>query len=291
MTPGIDVIAAGDLHGEGPLWNTEDGRLWWTDIHGRRLHRHDPRSGRDDILAMPDRLCAFAFIEGDDTRILAAFADGIGFLDLRSLRVDWIARPECGTGRRFNDGRVDRDGRFWIGSMVEDARATPASAALWRLDGDGRFAVQLEGVRISNGLCCSPDGGTLFFADSPTGRIDAFDLSPAGELRDRRAFATVGNGEPDGSAIDCEGCVWNAAWGAGRVVRYSPAGEVLRVIELPVSQPSCVAFGGDDLRTLYVTSSRLELGESDLLRQPLAGHVFALDAGVAGLPESRFRPR
>lgn len=288
----VAVIPAGDLHGEAPLWNIDDGRLWWTDIHGRRLHRHDPRTGQDDVLALPDRLCSFAFIEGDAARIVAAFADGIGFLDLRTLQVDWIARPEQGnTGRRFNDGRVDRAGRFWVGSMVEDAtRAAADSAALWRLDGDGRFGVQVDGVRISNGLCASLDGRTLYFADSLRGSIDAFDLDPAsGALGARRVFARIDAGEPDGSTIDREGCMWNANWGTGQVLRYSPQGEVLQVIDVPVDQPSCVAFGGEDLRTLYVTTSPLGLSPQARARQPLAGHVFAYNAGIEGLPESRFR--
>lgn len=288
----LDIIPAHDRHGEGPLWNVEDGRLWWTDIHGRRLHRYDPRRKRDDVLAMPDRLCSFAFIDGTNERIVAAFADGVGFLDLRTLQVEWIARPEQDTGRRFNDGRVDRFGRFWVGSMVEGAHVARDSAALWRLDGDGRFGAQLEGVGISNGLCSSLDGRTLYFADSPRGTIDAFDLDPAtGAIGNRRVLVRLDAGEPDGSAVDSEGCIWNAVWGAGRVVRYSPDGEVLRVIAMPVDQPSCVAFGGDGLRTLYVTTSPLGLDGPTLERQPLAGHVFAFDAGVAGLPESRFRAK
>jgi sugar lactone lactonase YvrE len=287
----LEVIPAQDLHGEAPLWNVNDGRLWWSDIHGRRLHRYDPRTGSDDILEMPDRLCAFAFIEGDDHRIVAGFADGIGFLDTATLEMEWIARPEIHTGRRFNDGRVDRAGRFWIGTMIEDERAGTASAALWRLDANGAFAPQFDGVRISNGLCASPDGCTLYFADSPCGVIDAFELDPAsGRLGKRRPFATLERGEPDGSTIDSEGCLWNASWGAGEIARYSPDGERLRTISLPVSQPSCVAFGGDGLRTLYVTTSRLGLDDTALTREPLAGNLFAYDVGIAGLPESRFRP-
>lgn len=286
----VDAIPVQALHGEAPLWNIDDGRLWWTDIHGHRLHRLDPRSGRHDAREVPHRLCAFAFIEGARDRVLAAFDCGIGILALDDMAIEWIARPEIDTGRRFNDGRVDRAGRFWIGSMVEDARAAPDSAALWRLDGDGALSMQLEGVAIANGLCSNPDGRILYFADSPRGTIDAFALDPAtGALGERRTFARVDGGEPDGSAIDCEGCLWNANWGAGQVVRYSPDGDVLLALALPVSQPSCVAFGGDDLRTLYVTSSRLGLDADALARQPQAGQVFVYHAEVAGLPESRFR--
>jgi len=287
----LEVIPARDLHGEAPLWNVGDGRLWWPDIHGRRLHRYEPRTRTDDILEMPDRLCAFAFIEGRDDRIVAAFADGLGFLDASTLEVEWIARPEIGTGRRFNDGRVDRAGRFWIGTMVEDDRAGAESAALWRLDRDGRLSAQLDGVRITNGLCAGLDGRTLYFADSPRRVIEAFEIDPdSGQLGERRVFAALDHGEPDGSAIDSEGCLWNASWGAGQVVRYSPQGKPLCTIRLPVSQPSCVAFGGEGLRTLYVTTSRLGLDAGALAREPLAGNVFAYDAGAAGLPESRFRP-
>ncbi len=291
MTEAVAVIASADHHGEGPLWNVDDGRLWWTDIHGLRLRRHDPRSGALDAIAMPERLCAFAFIEGEREHILAAFASGIGMFDLRDGAIEWIVRPEIDSGRRFNDGRVDRDGRFWIGSMVEDARTAPASAALWCLDGN-EFSLRQGGVRISNGLCSSLDGRTLYFADSPTRRIDAYALDPAtGAITHRRAFAHIEEGEPDGATIDAEDCLWIALWGAGQVVRYSPEGAVLQRLRVPVSQPSCVSFGGEDLRTLYVTTSRLGLSEQQFADEPLAGHVFAFQPGVAGVAECRFRSR
>lgn len=287
----VAVIASIDHHGEGPLWNVDDGRLWWTDIHGQRVRRYDPTTGAIDAIAVPERLCAFAFIEGERERILAAFATGIGVFDLRDGSIDWIARPEIDTGRRFNDGRVDRAGRFWVGSMVEDARAAPRSAALWRVDGDRGSAIQQDRVQISNGLCSSLDGRTLYFADSPTRRIDAYDLDPAtGRLANRRTFATIAQGEPDGATVDTEDCMWIALWGAGQVARYSPAGELLQVVSLPVSQPSCVSFGGDDLATMYVTTSRLGMSAEQLTLEPQAGSIFAFKPGAAGVAESRFRP-
>jgi sugar lactone lactonase YvrE len=276
----VDIIGTKNILGEGPLWNPEDGKFWWTDIQAHRLHRLDPRTRQVETMATPERLGCFAFIAGEEGRILAAFESGVGVFDYASGTVDWLARPEIGTGRRFNDGRVDRQGRFWIATMVEDAsRAAPESASLYRFDARG-LSVQQDGVRIGNGLCVSPDGGTLYFADSPRQAMYAFDLDQAtGALSRRRRFATVTHGYPDGAAVDGEGCIWSARWGGGQLVRHAPDGSVLETLALPVKHPTCVAFGGPDLRLMLITSAQHGAGEDD----PAAGSVVLFESEVAGL--------
>lgn len=287
----LDVIETQNILGEGPLWNAQDGRLWWTDIHARRLHRLDVLTGQVDTLPMPERVGSFAFLEGEAGRILAAFETGLAYLDIASGAIEWIARPEAGaTGRRFNDGRVDRHGRLWVASMVEDeARAARGSAALYRLDLSGAFTLQERGVRIGNGLCVSPDGGTLYFADSPRQLIHAYDLDGAtGNLSNRRRFAAVAQGYPDGAAIDSGGHMWSARWSANCVVRHAPDGTVEQTLRLPVSQPTCVAFGGDAMRLMFVTSAREGMSPDKLAAEPLAGSLLIYESEVAGLPDRRY---
>ena len=293
MTRLLEVLPVAHLHGEGVQWNADDGCLWWTDISGCALHRYHLGRGALESFATPERLGCFAFIEGD-ARLLVAFASGFALFDPRDGQVRWLDRCEpAGSGRRFNDGRVDRQGRFWAGTMVEDAMlAAPYSASLYCLGQDGRAVERERGIGISNGLCWSPDGRTMYFADSPRHTIHAYDFDPDSGLPSRRReFARTGpDAEPDGSAVDAEGAVWNAQWGGGRVVGYSPAGEVLETVDTPgAMQPSCVAFGGDALDLLCVTSAWVGLDEGARAAQPQAGHVFLYEASARGLPERRAR--
>lgn len=288
----LQVIKTGDILGEGPVWNPRDQRLWWTDIQSRRLRQLDPASGVITDLAMPERVGSFAFVAGQPQVLLAAFETGLGFFNLESGAVDWITRSELGAGRRFNDGRTDRQGRFWAGSMVEhEAIAGPASAALWRVDAQGQACIAETGVQISNGLAFSLDGRRMYFADSPHQQICAFDLDPdTGEISNRRGFAQVERGHPDGAAVDAEDCLWSARWGAGEVVRHAPDGREIEVVKVPAEMPTCVAFGGPNLSLMFVTSSSDELTEAERLVQPSAGDLFIYDCAVCGLPEVEFQP-
>ena len=288
-----EVIPIGNLHGEGVQWNADDGCLWWTDITGCTLHRHDLGDGASSSFTTPERLGCFAFIEGDG-RLLAAFASGFALFAPASGAVEWLDRLEPpGSGRRFNDGRVDRQGRFWAGTMVEDANlAAPDSAALYCLDPAGRPIERETGIGISNGLCWSPDGTRMYFADSPRHVIHAYDFDCAtGMIGGRREFARTAVGiEPDGSTVDAEGHVWNAQWGGGQVVRYAPDGRIAEVVETPgASQPTCVAFAGNALDLLCVTTARLGLDRAALDAQPNAGHLFVYETSRRGLPECRAR--
>ncbi len=284
----VDMVPVRNILGEGPLWNVRDARLWWTDIQGRRLFRYDPVSRILDESATPGRLCPFAFLAGS-TRLAAAFASGLALYDPASGAVDWLYRLEQGSVPvRFNDGRTDRQGRFWAGTMVEgDGRPL---GRLYCLDRNGRVTRQPDPVFISNAICTSPDGSRLYFADSPRRTIYIYDLDGiSGVLSNRRLFAETPEGAfPDGASTDREGFVWNAHWGAGRIVRYAPDGSIDRMIEVPASQPSCIAFGGPEMNLLFVTSARDGLKGDMLLGQPDAGNLFVYRTDMTGLADADF---
>lgn len=286
----VDILPVGCLHGEGVQWNPDDGCLWWTNISASTLHRWHLDTRTHTTFTTPERLTCFAFIAGRRD-LLCAFASGFALFDPFIGTASWLDRPEPeGNGRRFNDGRVDRQGRFWAGTMVEDAtRAQPFSAGLYCMDRDGDVQIRERGIGIANGLCWSPDGMRMYFADSARGIIStyAFDVA-SGAISARREFARLPEGaEPDGACVDADGCLWSAHWGAGRVVRYASNGAILATIEVPATQPTCVAFAGPRLDLLCVTSARIGLDDAVLARQPQAGHVFIYKTDATGLAESR----
>ncbi|PNS08540.1 SMP-30/gluconolactonase/LRE family protein [Solilutibacter silvestris] len=288
----IDVVPVGNLLGEGVQWNPDDGCLWWTDISNSMLHRWHLDSRVHSVFATPERLCSFAFIEGQ-SRLLCAFASGVAMFDPHSGAITWLHRLETpGSGRRCNDGRVDRQGRFWVGTMVEDAaRAGAFSASLYCMDRDGGVHVREREIDIANGLCWSPDGGRMYFADSARRTMYAYDFDgDTGAISARREFARLPeSAEPDGACVDAQGCVWSAQWGAGQVACYAPDGRIRATIEVPASQPTCVAFAGASLDLLCVTSARAGLDAAALARQPDAGHLFIYQATTTGLAECRVR--
>jgi len=252
------------------------------------LLRYDPATRALERFTLPERLGSFVFVAGGD-QIIAAFESGFALYHPESGRIDWLARPKHGgPDIRFNDGRVDRQGRFWAGTMVE--RGGVPGGKLYCLQADGGAEVHAAGIGISNSLCFSPDGRRLYFADTPARTIISFDLDPAsGTISNRRVFAKTPEGAfPDGANVDAEGFVWSAHWGAGRVVRYTPSGEVSATIEVPASQPTCVTFGGEDLDLLYVTSAREGLHEAALQAQPNAGDVFVYKVAVPGLLDAPY---
>lgn len=290
----VKTIPVQNTLGECILWDDTTQCVWWTDIHESRLYRYHTATARLMTFDCPERLCSFGFVE-NDSRLVCAFASGFALFDPVTADLRWLYRPERDyRGTRFNDGRVDRQGRFWSGTMVEgdarDAGGREVQGSLYRISGGEQRRI-FGGIAISNSLCFSPDGRVLYFADSPERRILAYTLDPAsGEPGDVRVFATVaGEGAPDGSAVDAEGCLWNAQWGGSKIVRYTSAGRVDRVLELPVSQPTCVCFGGENLDLLFVSSAREKLSAEQLEAEPEAGDVLVYETGCRGLPESRFR--
>lgn len=288
MTEARLAVDCANHHGEGLLWNPRDGRMWWTDIHGRRLWWHEPRQGHSGSIALADRLCCFAPRAGGG--FLFAFADRIALADAAGTVTEVIAEFEPGNpDTRLNDGRTDRQGRFVCGGMNEGTGA--ADSSVLRVDADGRVTTILAGVSCANSTCFSADGATMYFADTPERKIRAYAYDTGtgtpGAMRVLADFAAE-PGLPDGSCVDAEGGVWNAEWEGGRVVRVAPDGRIDRVIELPVRKPTCCAFGGPDCATLYITTSRLGHSAARLAAEPAAGAVFAVTPGVRGLEDAPF---
>ena len=282
------VLPCASLHGEGVTWDASARRLWWTDIHGETLWSYDPATDKAEKFRAPGRICCFA--PRHDGTIIAAFADGFAFFDPRTGQRWDIAAFEPDTLQtRLNDGRTDRQGRFIAGGM--DERNLHPISSVWRLDPDLRLTRLFGGVRCANSTCFSPDGRTMYFADSPERSIIAFDYDiTTGEVGAKRVVATVpdGQGVPDGSCVDAEGFIWNAVWQGWRVDRFTPDGRLDLTVELPVAKPTCVAFGGIGLDTLFITTSRLGLTDEELARQPEAGSLFAVKPGITGLADAPF---
>jgi L-arabinonolactonase len=280
-----------NLRGEGVFWSAAHDLLYWTDIHGEQVWSWNPATRTSRSYPVPGRVCCFSTRAGRPaSELLTAFADGFAFLDLATGKRTPIAafEPDKPT-TRLNDGRTDRQGRFIAGGM--DERDLAPISSVWRLDRDLQLTRLLDGVACANSTCFSPDGGTMYFADSPTREIVAYvyDANSA-TLGDKRVIATLPeeSGVPDGSCTDAEGHIWNAVWEGYRVERRAPDGKLVQTVEIPVRKPTCCAFGGADLRTLYITSSRLGESDADLAREPLAGSLFQIDPGVCGVADPPF---
>ncbi len=279
--------------GEGPVWDDRHQCLWFTDIQAAQLLRWDHAGGRLDRLALPERLGSLALTSDPDV-LLLALASGFALFTPASGALHWLHRLETADrGLRLNDGRVDRQGRFWAGTMVEDdTRAPPERASLWRLDPPGTAApVALrDGIGISNSIAFSPDGAQLYFADSPTRRIMRHPCPPGGApLGPGAMFAELPNGHfPDGSDVDARGWLWNAEWGGRRVTAHAPDGKVMGHVPVPVSQPSCIAFGGPALDLMFVTTAREGLDAATLANEPDAGNLLVFSGPFQGLPANRF---
>jgi len=286
------VVPAGAELGERPFWDAATGTLGWVDIHAGRLHRYRPGVGVDEVhleagvpvsAAAPRRGGGYVLAAADGFRL--AGPDGQPAAETR--RPPGMARDV-----RFNDGACDPAGRFWAGTVAADRR--PGGGALYRLDPGGRITLMLDGVTESNGLGWSPDGTTMYYIDSgePRPRIRAFGFDPvAGSLGPSRDLLTAPAelGIPDGLVVDAAGCLWVAFWGGSAVRRYSPDGELLAELPVPVSQPSCPASGGAALTDLYVTTAWEGMTPAQRAAEPLAGHLLRTRVeGVAGQPAAAF---
>lgn len=287
----IDEVPCANVLGEGVQWNHRDQSVWWTDIKSSKLYRYHLASKALKAWDMPEFLGCFAFVE-DDERMLLALASGFAWFAPNTGAIEWIAKTEAHwVGNRLNDGRVDRQGRFWVGSIMEEQNAPDQSASLFCLDHAQQVSTHLTGLRISNSLCWSQDSSRLYHADSPTHQIKVYKFEPAtGSLGEGRVFVRAGDKvEPDGACIDAEDHLWSAEWGGQRVVRYNPDGEEVAVLPMPVSQPTCMALGGDDMNLLFVTSARLGLSNQALTEQPRAGNLFIYRTAFRGLNECWYK--
>jgi sugar lactone lactonase YvrE len=274
--------------GEGAVWCPHERLLWWIDISSPSLWRFDPRAARVDHWPLPKPPGSFALRKNGG--FLFAFRNGLATLDEPGGELDWLEAPGLALGdERFNDGKVDRAGRFWAGTL--DRRLGAPIGQLYRVDPGFRVSAMDRGFTISNGIGWSPDDRTMYFTDTPSRRIFRYDFDrAAGTIANRRVFVEVGpgHGGPDGMTVDAEGFVWSAQFDRWAIHRYAPDGRLDRAIRMPVQRPTTCMFGGPDLATLYVTSARMDLADAALAEQPQAGGVFALDVGVGGLPEPRF---
>ena len=284
------VLEARNVLGEGIVWCERAQALYWTDIPARTLWRHAPGSGETRRWTLPERVASLALCEADGW-LLLALASRLAFFRLADGALRTVCEVESDLPTRCNDGACDRHGRFVFGTLHEPAGGCPKQAigSFWRLNIDLTLErLPLQGVAISNSVAFSPDGGTMYYCDSlaRTIRCCAYGdtVGPSRLFVDLRGMSGV----PDGSAVDADGGLWNAQWGMGRVVRYRPDGSEDRIVAVPVSQPTRPAFGGAALGTLYVTSANDSLDDEALVREPLAGALFAAPLGARGLSEPRF---
>lgn len=284
------ALEVGALLGEGPVWDSADRTLVFVDIESGLVHRYDPSSGRSASFATDGTVGAVG-LRTDGGLVLAlrdAFGlsgpAGEGFAEIGGFRVD-------GHVVRFNDAEVDPWGRFVAGTMHR-GKSEPVGT-LYRLGTAGEVEALVPGVTISNGLAWTVDRRRLYYVDTPTGVVDAFDVDPDdGTMTGRRAAIVVdpGHGMPDGIALDTEGCLWVACYGGGRVCRFTPEGRLDAIVRVPVSCVTSIAFGGPDLDTLYVTTARTDLDEAGRAREVHAGDLFAVDTDVTGMAPSRYGP-
>ncbi|MBV8916195.1 MAG: SMP-30/gluconolactonase/LRE family protein [Acetobacteraceae bacterium] len=276
-----------DILGECPLWDEREQALFWVDIRRPALRRLDPATGALETRLMPGLVGSVALAGPGE--LLLALAEQIVLYSWRADQLETVAEvPVRIPGHRFNDGRCDRQGRFWVGTMHNITRAP--EGVLYRLDRSGQLVPVLEGICIPNSLAWSPDGRTMYFSDSLRYAIGQHEFDPdAGTMGAAQPFVrTAPPGFPDGSTVDAEGYLWNAEFNAGRVVRYARDGSIDRIIAVPTSRPTSCAFGGPDLRTLFITSTSQNMSEAELVRDPFAGALFAFEAGVSGIPEPRW---
>ena len=278
------TLPVGNLLGEGVLWDELHQSIWWTDILSSVIYRFTLATRTLDTFSMPHRVGSFG-LTAKPTTLIVAFDIGIATYNIEDQSLTWLAQPESHfAGNRFNDGRIDRQGRFWAGTMVERRDTLQQTAALYCLDENGHCHQRLSNLEISNGLCWSVDGRTLYHADSPKHQIYQYDFDiEQGLLSRKRLFASTSHHIfPDGSDVDAAGSLWNAEWGGSCLTCYAQDGP--HRIALPVSQPTCIAFGGPALDHIFVTSAREGLDNEQLIAEPEAGNVLILKTSAIGLP-------
>lgn len=275
--------------GEGALWSVKEQALYWVDILNHRLHRHSPEEGQrswqfeQGISAVAER--------ADADGLIITQRHGFASFDPASGELTPLLQVEADIpGNRFNDGKCDRQGRFWAGTMDFDGRQPTGS--LYRLSPDLECSKVDSGYVVTNGPAWSSDQRIMYHNDSVNGRVYAFDFDPqSGAASNKRLFLQFSEeeGSPDGMCTDAEGGLWIAHWGASCLTRHDTQGKVLRTIRLPCSQVTSCAFGGPDLKTLYITTAATGLPEAQLESEPLAGGLFALEMDIPGVPANLFR--
>ena len=288
MSAESPVQCVADVHavlGEGPVWVPRETALYWLDIKGRKIFRLDDRGERQE---WPTPLRVGSLAPRKSGGFIGGTEDGIFAIDPEAERFDLLINPEEELPRnRFNDGKLDRQGRFWAGSMDDSERSD--SGTLYRIGRDLDCIAIDRGYRVTNGPAFSPDGKLMYHNDSARQVTYVFDVD-GDSVGERRTFLQFkeGEGYPDGMTVDADGCLWIALWDGWSVRRYSPSGEWLETVRMPVARPTSCAFGGRDLDLLYITSASIGLDESALQMQPNAGGLFMVTPGVRGLEDAPF---
>lgn len=280
-----------DTLGEGPMWSVKEQALYWVDIEGFAVNRWDPGSGDHQRYDIGQYVGTVVLRQSGG--FVVALRDGLFFWDPQT-GLDKIVDPEADKpDNRFNDGAVDRQGRFWAGTLHLTDHANP-HGALYRLDADRSLRKVVPNACVSNGLGWSPDDKTMYYCDTTYRTIRAYDFDAAtGDIDNERVLIRVpddpGEGGPDGLTVDSEGFIWSARWGGWKICRYDPDGRLEREVKLPAERITSVMFGGPDLDRLYITSARYGLSEAEIAtNQPHAGSLFVCEPGVKGLPETAY---
>ena len=275
--------------GEGPLWVASENAVYWVDIVKHQVHRLSLADGAKKTWQFDTEVTSLA--EREQGGFVGTIRDGFAFIDFDTSSYESITLPEVDLlGNRFNDGKVDANGRFWGGSMDQDCVAETGS--LYRLDPDLSLHQMDKDYIIDNGPAFSNDGKTIYHTDTGKKVMYAFDVAPDGTISNKREFihlTETEEGSPDGMTVDSEDCIWLCHFGGARITRYAPTGELLRVVHMPVPNITSCTFAGPDLDTLYITTARTGLSPDDLQKYPLAGSLFSLKPGVTGLPTPKFK--
>jgi sugar lactone lactonase YvrE len=277
------VLDAKAMLGEGSIWHPKEKKLYWIDIEGKALHIYDPASNEDKQFPVGSRIGTVVPVEKGG--VLVALQNGIQEMDTKTGKLKFLLNPLPDTNLRFNDGKCDPAGRFWVGTLALDSRRR--GAVLYRFDKDKSIHTMLDSVSISNGIVWTADKKTMYYNDTPTGTIQGFDYDDkTGAISNRRVVVRIprGTGSPDGMTIDAEGNLWVALWGGSCVGKFNPlTGELLQKVKVPAPNVSSCAFGGKDLETLYITTARAWVNPERLKEFPLSGGLFSVKPGVRGV--------
>lgn len=296
MSSRPDIIHASHLLpaqaelGEGALWHPHEHCLYWVDIMKSELHFYDPESRKGRSLSTKSYVGTVVPTE-EFGEAIVALQDGIYRIDTKTGTRTLIVNPLPGPPVRFNDGKCDPSGRFWVGTLHMDG--TRNQSQLFRLDADGSLHEMLSDVSISNGIVWTADRKRMYYNDTPTLTVQVFDYNDeTGDISNRSIAFNIpgGHGYPDGMSIDAEGMLWIAMWGTGSINRYDPqSGALLHQVKVPASHTTSCAFGGPDLKTLYITTARAELSDEQLSEYPQSGDLFVAEVDVAGVLANVYR--
>ncbi len=284
------IIDARAQIAEGPFWDQEKQLLYWVDILEKTINIYNPVVGKNEIIQLEKMIGAL--IPAENGKMLAALEDGLYLIDPETSEQEFLVNPESNTEQtRFNDGKCDRKGRFWVGTM--DLEENRELGTLYCLDRELNLEEKVKNVKISNGLAWSLDNQTMYYIDSPTKEVLAFDYDlETAEITNKRVIIEIpeGEGVPDGMTIDAEGKLWIAHFGGAQVSRWDPdSGEKIDSAQLPVSNVTSCAFGGKNLEDLYITTASVGLSEEEKKEQPHAGGIYRYQAGVKGLAAVKFK--